>query len=65
VVVFLLVLFGLLLRLFRGRIMPYKDGKVNMRGYGATTSTTKPVTKDSYKIRLAKAKAAKKKGGMR
>ena len=46
--------------------MPYKDGKVNMRGYGATTSTTKPVTKDSYKVRLAKAKAAKKKkGGMR
>jgi hypothetical protein len=36
--------------------MPYKDGKINMRGYGATTSTTKPVTKDSYKIRLARRK---------
>jgi hypothetical protein len=45
--------------------MPYKDGKVNMAGYGASTKTMKPVMKESYKTKLANMKAKKKKGGMR
>ena len=45
--------------------MPYKDGKVDMQGYGASTKTMKPVMKDNYKTKLAKVKAKKKKGGMR
>jgi len=67
VVVFLLVLFGLLVRLSRGCIMPYKNGKVDMAGYGASTTTMKPVMKETYKTRLAKAtaRANKKKGGKR
>jgi len=47
--------------------MPYKNGKVDMAGYGASTTTMKPVIKESNKTRLAKvrAKAKKKKGGKR
>jgi len=39
--------------------MPYKNGKVDMAGYGASTK------KKAIKIRLAKMKARKKKGGKR
>ena len=42
--------------------MPYKDGKVNMVGYGASKETMKPVTKESYKTKLAKMKVKKKRG---
>jgi hypothetical protein len=46
--------------------MPYKNGKVDMAGYGAKTSTMKPVMKESSKEKLvkqiAKNKAAKKRG---
>jgi hypothetical protein len=45
--------------------MPYKNGKVDMTGYGASTKTMKPVMKKSYKTKLASMKAKKKKGGMR
>lgn len=45
--------------------MPYKNGKVDMAGYGASTTTMKPVMKESTKTRLAKMKARKKKGGKR
>jgi len=45
--------------------MPYKNGKVDMAGYGASTKTMKPVMKESYKTKLASMKAKKKKGGMR
>jgi len=47
--------------------MPYKNGKVDMAGYGASTTTMKPVMKETYKTRLAKAtaRANKKKGGKR
>ena len=41
--------------------MPYKDGKVDMTGYGASTKTMKPVMKESYKNKLANMKAKKKK----
>ena len=40
--------------------MPYKNGKVDMGGYGASTKTMKPVMKESYKTRLAKVKNKKK-----
>ena len=43
--------------------MPYKNGKVDMGGYGADTNTMNPVMKESYKTRLAKFKVAKKKKG--
>ncbi len=41
--------------------MPYKNGKIDMAGYGASTTTVKPIMKESNKTRLAKAKVAKKK----
>jgi hypothetical protein len=40
--------------------MPYVNGKVDMKGYGATTGTMKPVMKDSLASKrknLAKKKA--------
>jgi hypothetical protein len=43
--------------------MPYKDGKVDMGGYGASSKSMKPVLKESYKTRLAKAKVKKKRKG--
>ena len=42
--------------------MAYKDGKINMMAYGATTNTVKPVTKEgvaSKRKKLAKNKAAR------
>ncbi len=46
--------------------MPYKNGKVDMKGYGATTGSMNPVMKESSKEKLvkkiAKAKMAKKRG---
>jgi hypothetical protein len=45
--------------------MPYKKGKVDMAGYGASTNTMNPVMKESYKARLARMKAKKKREGKR
>jgi hypothetical protein len=43
--------------------MPYVNGKVDMKGYGASTSTMKPVMKESKDTK--KKKLAKKMMGMR
>jgi len=42
--------------------MPMVNGKVNMAGYGASSKTMEPVTKESYKTKLAKMKSKKKRG---
>jgi hypothetical protein len=45
--------------------MPYVNGKVDMKGYGATTSTMKPVMKDSVASKRKKLAKKKASGGMK
>ena len=45
--------------------MPYVNGKVDMKGYGATTSTMKPVMKDSVASKRKKLANKKASGGMK
>ena len=45
--------------------MPYKDGKVDMKGYGATTGTMKPVMKDGLASKRKKLAKKNVSGGMK
>jgi hypothetical protein len=45
--------------------MPYKNGKVDMAGYGATTTTMQPVTKEGVASKRKKLAKKKVSGGMK